>query len=279
MAEPVIARVVEALRPVRGLAALVLGGSRGRGTAGPASDYDIGLYYEPDVPLDVEALRLAIAPFVDEPSSTVTRIGEWGPWINGGGWLTIGGVEVDLLYRDLGRVREVIADARQGRFSMNYQPGHPHGFCSVIWMGEVATCQPLLDPFGHIAELKDHTQPFPEPLRDSLMSRFGWEVGFAIENAELAARRAEQTHIAGCAYRALCCVAQVLFALNGRYLINEKGAVAEAANYPLTLEGLARAQAEIWRDIGNADHEGALRRLHGLSDGLRALVERAGTKG
>lgn len=279
MDHPVLDRVVEALRFVPGLVALVLGGSRGRGTAGPTSDYDIGLYYEPDAPLDVAALQAAIVPLVDDPSSAVTRIGEWGPWIIGGGWLTIAGAKVDLLYRDLGRVREVIAEARQGRFSMNYQVGHPHGFCSVIWMGEVATCRPLLDPFGRIAELKGETRPFPEPLRDALIARFGWEVGFAIENAELAARRAEQTHVAGCAYRALCCMAQVLFALNGRYLINEKGAVSEAATYPITLEGLAGAQAEIWRDIGNADLERALRRLRGLSDALRVLVERTGTKG
>ncbi|WP_245768548.1 nucleotidyltransferase domain-containing protein [Stigmatella aurantiaca] len=270
--------MTEALRPVQGLVALVLGGSRGRGTAGPASDYDIGLYYEPGVPLNVEGLQRAIAPLVDDPSSAVTRIGEWGPWINGGGWLTIGGAKVDLLYRDLGRVREVIAEARQGRISMNYQPGHPHGFCSVIWMGEIATCQPLHDPFGRIAELKNETWPYPEAVRDALMARFGWEVGFAISNAEKAAPRAEQTHVAGCAYRALCCMAQVLFALNGRYLINEKGAVPEAANFPITIEGLAKAQAEIWRHIGNADAESALRQLRILSTNMSVLVEQAGRK-
>jgi len=279
MKDPLLSRVVEALQPVKGLSALVLGGSRGRGTAGPASDYDLGLYYEPDAPFDIEALRSAIAPLVDDPSSTVTRFGEWGPWINGGGWLTLGGVEVDVLYRDLGRVRATIADARQGRFSMNYQPGHPHGFCSTIWMGEVATCQPLFDPSGVIAELKGQTWPYPEPLKDALIARFGWEVDFAIDNAELAARRAEQTHIAGCAYRALCCMAQVLFALNGRYLINEKGAVPEAATYPITLDGLAAAQAGVWRDLGNGDHESALRRLRNLSESLRALLQRTGAKG
>ena len=279
MEDAVLARVVEALRPVEGLVALVLGGSRGRGTAGPTSDYDIGLYYEPDAPLDIEALRSAIAPLVDDASSTVTQIGEWGPWIIGGGWLTIGGVEVDLLYRDLGRVRSVIADARQGRFSMNYQVGHPHGFSSTIWMGEVATCRPLFDPFGVIAELKSEAWPYPEALRGALVARFGWEVDFAIENAELAARRAERTHIAGCAYRALCCAAQVLFALNGRYLINEKGAVSEAATYPITIEDLAEAQAAIWKDIGDGDHEGALRRLRSLSGSLRSILQRAGAKG
>ncbi|HZI14838.1 MAG TPA: nucleotidyltransferase domain-containing protein [Myxococcus sp.] len=274
MVDSVLSRVVEALRPVPGLSALVLGGSRGRGTAGPTSDYDVGLYYEPDAPLDIEALRAAIAPLVDDPASTVTGIGEWGPWINGGGWLTIGGAEVDLLYRDLGRVRAVIADARQGRFSMNYQPGHPHGFCSAIWMGEAATCQPLLDPAGVIAGLKQQAWPYPEALRDALIARFGWEVDFAIDNAELAARRGELTHIAGCAYRALCCTAQVLFALNGRYLINEKGAVPEAAAFPLTLPGLAETQALLWKDIGGGDPARALGRLREVSGGLKNLLQR-----
>ncbi|WP_224369544.1 nucleotidyltransferase domain-containing protein [Hyalangium versicolor] len=279
MEDSVLVCIVEALKPVGGLSAIVLGGSRARGTAGPASDYDIGLYYEPEAPLDVEALRSAIVPLVDDPSSTVTRIGEWGPWIIGGGWLSIGGVEVDFLYRDLSRVRAVIADARKGLFSMNHQVGHPHGFCSTIWMGEVDTCRPLFDPSGVIAALKGETQPYPEVLKDALVARFGWEVDFAIDNAEIAARRGERTHIAGCAYRALSCLAQVLFALNGRYLINEKGSVPEAATYPLTIEGLADTQMEIWKAIGDGEHERALLRLRALSSGMHALLERARTPG
>jgi hypothetical protein len=45
---------------------------------------------------------------------------------------------VDLLYRPLESVERVISDCREGSVSMDYQPGHPHGFCSAIWMGEVA---------------------------------------------------------------------------------------------------------------------------------------------
>ena len=85
-------------------------------------------------------------------------------------------------------------------------------------------------------------------------------------------RRGEQTHVAGCAYRALCCVAQVLFALNGRYLINEKGAVGEAATFPVTIAGLSEARVGIWRDVGADDLAGALRRLRGVVDALDALL-------
>lgn len=51
-------------------------------------------------------------------------------------------------------------------------------------------------------------------------------------------------------------------------------AVAEAATHPLTIEGLAGTQTELWSDIGKRDMDSALCRLHGLSDGMSALIER-----
>ena len=180
-------------------------------------DHDFGLYYEPDAPIDVAALQAAIAPLVDDAAKQiVTRIGEWGPRINGGGWLSLGGNKVDLLYRDLGRVRSAIAECRAGRIAIDYQPGHPHGFSTPIYMGEIAICVPLCDPAGVIGSLKADVHPFPEALKTAIVGKFRWEVQFSIDNAALAAKRSEQTHVAGCAYRALCCIAQVLFAVNGR---------------------------------------------------------------
>jgi hypothetical protein len=232
MKEAIVERLSEALRPVRGLVALVLGGSRARGIASVSSDYDLGLYYEAEVPLQIDDLRTAIAPLVDRPiQSTVTALGGWGRWINGGAWLSISNQKVDLLYRDLAQVRTVVAECQAGQISMNYQPGHPHGFCSAIWMGEVATCEPVRDDAGVIAELKTRAWPFPNQLRQALISRFHWEVNFSIENAEIAIHREEQTHIAGCVYRALCCIAQVLFAVNRRYLLNQREGIARRGRY------------------------------------------------
>ena len=268
-------RIVTALRPVPGVAAIVLGGSRGRGTATDASDHDFGLYYEPDAPIDVAALRAAFGPLLaNEAAATITAIGEWGPRINGGAWLTVDGRKVDLLYRDLGRVRETIADCTAGRITMDYQPGHPHGFCSAIHAGEVATCRPLHDGAGVVARLKSELVPFPPALRDAIVLKFKWEVRFSIDNAALAAKRSEQTHVAGSAYRALCCMAQVLFAANGRWLINEKGALTEAARFPVTVDGLEASVAEIWRAIGEQDFAAALMTLGTLVEQLDGVVGR-----
>ena len=122
---------------------------------------------------------------------------------------------------------------------MDYQPGHPHGFCSAIWMGEVALCRLLNDPEGALARLKAMTVPYPDRLREALIRRFQWEILFSIENARTAVQKGDDSYIAGCAFRSLACAAQVLFAVNRRYLINEKGAVTAAAGLPLTVADLA----------------------------------------
>jgi hypothetical protein len=141
-------------------------------------------------------------------------------------------------------------------------------------MGEIAYCEPLFDPRETLSELKALTLPYPRPLREALIRRFAGEVLFSIENAELAALREDQTHVAGCAYRALTCIAQVLFALNGQYLVNEKGALQQAAEFPLTIPDLMEQTAAIWRRIGNKAIDTALSNLRTLERELKALEPR-----
>ena len=275
--DPILMRVVPRLTEVPGVAAVVLGGSRARATHNPTSDYDLGLYYGPEAPLDTEALLTIVKGLVDDPQgASVTPVGGWGPRIVGGGWLSIDGRKVDLLYRGLEPVRAAIVACRAGRVTMDYQPGHPHGFCSAIWMGEAALCKPLHDPKGAVAALKALTSPYPDALREALLRMFLWEVLFSVENGEIAVARGEQTHIAGCVYRALGCVGQVLFALNRRYLINEKGALAEAAGFAVTLPDLTTRTAGIWAAIGRADFIGALSDLRMLDTELRLLSKTTG---
>jgi hypothetical protein len=275
--DPLLQRLVPPLSKVSGLVAITLGGSRARGTAHATSDYDIGLYFSQVQPLDTDELLAVVRTLVDDPAiAKVTAVGEWGRWIVGGGWHSIEGKKVDLLYRSIEAVAQVIAECRAGQISMNYQAGHPHGFCSSIWMGEIALGLPLHDPAGRLAQLKALTLPYPGALRDALIRRFQWEILFSIENGELAVNSGEQTHIAGCAYRALACIGQVLFALNERYLINEKGALREAARFPLTIADLTGRAADVWRHLGNKEFTPALSLLRELDQDLRAITDRPG---
>ena len=177
-------------------------------------------------------------------SSSVTAIGEWGPWINGGAWLTVEGKKVDLLYRDLGKVREVIEACQAGRIERVYQPGHPHAFVSAIYMGEVALCRVLWDPENVLAGLKRLCEPYPPALGEALIRSFFWEARFALENAAHGRGRDDPAYVAGCGFRAVACLCQTLFALNGVYLLNEKGAVAgveKLARHPANFAAACRS--------------------------------------
>jgi predicted nucleotidyltransferase len=123
-----IQHLIPCLADVPGVAAIVLGGSRARGTAASASDYDLALYYGSGAQLDTDRLLEVVKGLVDEAdAAAVTSVGDWGPWIVGGGWLTVRGRKVDLLYRSCDAVAQVIDACRAGHVTMDYQPGHPHG--------------------------------------------------------------------------------------------------------------------------------------------------------
>src|SRR4029434_1221569 len=95
---PVVARLAE----VPGVEAVVLGGSRAQGGHAETSDWDLGLYYESADAFNVVALNRVAATLDDAGREDLcTRIGGRGPWVVGGGWLTIGGRAGGLLYRGI----------------------------------------------------------------------------------------------------------------------------------------------------------------------------------
>jgi predicted nucleotidyltransferase len=228
-------QIAARIQTVPGAAAVVLGGSRARGTASPDSDIDLAIYYHPDQPLDLAALsRLATDLDDDHRPNLLTPIGGWGPWINGGGWLKISGVAVDFLYRDLDKVDQTIAACLDGKVQVDYQPGHPHAFTSAIYLAEIAVCQPLADPSGIVTGLKTLAIPYPAALRQALIERFYWEAGFAIDTARKPANRGDAAYVTGCTFRCIACLLQTLFAVNEQYWLNEKGALDLAAGFART---------------------------------------------
>ncbi len=229
-----ISHIVSSLRSIEGITAIALGGSRARGNHTNKSDVDLGIYYNPENPPDLIALnRLACELDDNHRVNLITAIGEWGKWINGGGWLQVQGVGVDFLYRDLVKVNRVIDDCHIGRITIDYQPGHPHGFVPSIYMGEIALCQALYDPDGVLEALKVKTEPYPVGLKQATIDTFAWEISFSLLVAKKAIARDDVVYAAGCCFRSVACMNQVLFALNEDYLLNEKGAIALANRFAI----------------------------------------------
>ncbi len=274
--EALLRRLVVALSAVPGVEAIALGGSRARGTAVASSDYDIGLYYRARRPIDVAVLGEVAATLDDRGAeAAVTPIGGWGPWIDGGGWLVVDGIHVDLLYRDLDRVGAAIDDAHAGKVERFYQPGHPHAFLPTIYMGEAACARLLHDPAGTLAALQRRTAPYPAALARALRERFEWEAGFALANARKSLDRGDVSYLAGCAFRAVACLCQTLFALNGVYLLNEKGAVAAVDGFARRPPDFAHRIAAVFADLGSGEHASGLDRLEALVGETKSLASAA----
>ena len=239
------------LRKVGGIEAVALGGSWSRATARADSDIDLGLAYDGDHPFSIAELAEAARELDDRHrEGLVTRIGEWGPGVNGGGWLLIDGNHVDFLYRDLNRVREVIERCVAGEPDAVYQLGHPMGFQNQIYVGETHFCRPLFDRAGNLARLKALVAEYPEKMRVALVRKHLFDSAFHLEIAAKPAARADIMYVAGCLSTATGFMTLVLYALNRRFYLNEKGALLESAGFEIRPAQLHARVAEILGAIG-----------------------------
>src|SRR4051812_23615411 len=162
-----VAALAAELAGLPGACAVVLGGSRATATHRPDSDWDLGVYYRgSERPLDPDDVRgLARA-------GEVSALGEWGPIVNGGPWLTVDGAPVDVLYRDLDQVERWLRDARQGRFEVLLQNGYLVGAPTYLPVGELAINVPL---FGELPR-----PAFPDLLAAAAPERWNGRASVAL---------------------------------------------------------------------------------------------------
>ena len=242
-----LTEIANRLTDVGGVVGVCLGGSRARGTHSPDSDVDLGLYYRP--PLDTTALRLLAAELTGGPVE-VTEPGGWGPWVDGGGWLTVDGQHVDWIYRDLDRVHRIWRQCLAGQFEIGAQPGHPLGVYSHAYAGELALGRVLADPSGELHTLREQTLHYPEPLRTALIGNARWEAPFILAGARKGAARGDVFYVAGCLFRAVGILVHALHAHARCWVLNEKGAVRAAAELAVAPDGFARRAHTLFAALG-----------------------------
>lgn len=266
--EGILSLVAGRVAKIDGVAAIVLGGSRARGNADERSDIDLGIYYDGANPFSLAALGAAAQELDDRHlDGLVTSFGQWGAAVNGGGWLEIRGHHVDFIYREIGAVREAIEDCVAGRPRSVYQLGHPLGFHMQIYAGEVHVCRPLYDTTGKIAELKSLAREYPEKFRAAAVAKHLFDAEFEISIAAKPAERADVMYVAGCLFRAAGFMTLVLYALNRRFFLNEKGAFAESRRFAIKPARFHDTAASVLGSIGTTSAE-----LSASLDSFQSLV-------
>jgi hypothetical protein len=188
--------------------------------------------------------------------------------MNGGAWLLVEGLAVDVLLRDIKFVEHIGKEVSAGRFSSNYQIGHPHGWHSYMVLSEVHYNRPVAGDLARLDALHKCTVPYPIRLRSAIVHRFLFEAKFTLKLLRKLEGRDELTHCAGLSYRCVMSLVHVLFALNETWVVNEKGAVDETSRFrdaptdfaarahavsePSAVSRLARnaALASLFEDVG-----------------------------
>jgi hypothetical protein len=205
-----VADLCAALGAVAGVEAMAIGGSRATGTADATSDWDIGLYYRghPDF-------------------SPLTRFGDlhppgsWGRIVNGGAWLSFGGLKVDVLLRDLDVVEHWSARAQEGRYEVDALLGYVAGVPTYSLMAELALNRVIAGTLPSIIG-------FPEALARTGASRWRQHAEFSLVHARTRAERGDVVGTVAQAAKAVVETAHAVVCERGEWVLNEKNLVERA---------------------------------------------------
>jgi hypothetical protein len=199
-----VAELCRVLGAIGGVEAVTIGGSRAAGTADESSDWDIGLYYHgrPD--------WTALARYGD-----VHPPGSWGRIMNGGAWLTVDGLKVDVMLRDLDVVRYWAEAARQGRYEVDALLGYLAGAPTYSLSAELAVNRPVV---GTLPAVDD----YPEALAQAGDRRWRGHAEFSLAHARMRAEHGDVVGAAGQAAKAVIETAHALACRRHLWVLNEK---------------------------------------------------------
>jgi hypothetical protein len=204
--------LAERLARIPGVVAVTLGGSRATGTHRDDSDWDFGLYYRGTIdPDDVRALGWPGQVFAP---------GDWGRLVNGGAWLRVDGVAVDLIYRDLAEVLRWTAEAGEGRFEIQREVGYVAGIATYVLAAELAVNETLAGELPRPA--------FPARLRETAPALWFRLAAGALAIGEVHAGRGDRVAALANFTQAVLATAQGRLAAAGQWVLNEKRIVARA---------------------------------------------------
>jgi hypothetical protein len=210
MLPPAIAKLADTLATMRGVVAVVLGGSRALGTASERSDWDLGVYYRGRLDTSV------LAAF-----GTVHPPGSWGRIMNGGAWLQIDGTKVDVLLRDLDVVEHWTDRAQEGEFEIDALLGYVAGVPTYSLMAERAVARLL---HGTLPEVGG----YPPRLVQKGPERWRFCSDFTLTYARMQAAKGDVVGTAGQASKAVLEAAHARVCASRTWSLNEKGLVDRA---------------------------------------------------
>ena len=231
--EAIVNNLLPVLREMcAGAYGIALGGSCAKGTSDALSDVDVYLFADAVLPGE---RRRAL---VERHAGPDARVETWGadePFTQGGTDFEYEGVRVECWLRSAPQVERTIAESARGEIRRDLAVWAVMGFVSYGVMADVHSMRIVDDPRGMLARWKAAVDPYPPPLRDAILRRFGAEAGFWPRNPHYlgAVERADVIYTSGIVQQTVHALIQVVFALNRAYFPGEKKLAQAMEKLPL----------------------------------------------
>ena len=140
--------------------------------------------------------------------------------MNGGAWLTVDGIKVDLIYRDLDEVLHWTAAAEDGQFEIHREVGYVAGIATYVLAGELA--------LGRVLAGQLPRPVFPQKLRKTAPAAWFRLAAGALHFADVYAGRQDRVACLANLCQGVLATAQGRLAAAGEWVLNEKRLVERA---------------------------------------------------
>ena len=248
------------LSEIECISGIVLGGSRGIGVASKHSDYDIALYLDSNKRISNELLLKHIPV---EAKLTVH------PALISG---YIGVHKFELFQKSLPKVEQEIENNRQGKFQWFVSPLLPFGDLSYRQVSHLVNSEILWERNNQLQHTIEKVTPLPRLFIKSVINHFTKSINNNLIHLDKINKHDDQYHFISLVGSTLFCYINILYVINNRYPIIEKGNWMAATKLEYSPPKLMERMTLVYQSAAVHDYSLASKQLRTLVQDLLKLI-------
>lgn len=255
-----INNLINSLSAIPDVEGIVLGGSRGIHVGNERSDYDIALFRSCDKKITSEVIAAHLPKDLKVDVNPILITGY------------LGDVKFEIFQKNLTKVEQEIANNQQGKFRWYLAALLPFGDLSYRIVSHLVNSEVLYDRSGKLKRVIDGVTPLPPLFKKSVMNHFVKQMNNSIIHIDKVNKREDQYHFMSLVGLILFCYVNVLYVLNNRYPIIEKGNFKVAETLPNVPAELTQKISEIYATAARFDFASSRKQIKALLIELKQLI-------
>jgi hypothetical protein len=255
-----ISSLISGLSAIPEVDGIVLGGSRGIHVGSTSSDYDIALYRSCDKPIPSEVIAEHLPKDLEVNINPILITG------------FIGELKFEIFQKNLTKIEQEIINNQQGKFRWTLAPLLPFGDVSYRIVSHLVNSDVLYDRGDKLKSIIDRVEPLPALFKKSVVNHFVKQMNNATIHLDKVNKSDDQFHFMSLIGLILFCYINILFVINNRYPIIEKGNFTVAQTLPKCPENFTHKISTVYSTAASFDFVRSRKFLKDLIIELKHLI-------